>query len=75
MTPAQFQARVKKGTVPAATLLLPFGIGAVLHAAGAIVAEERWLSIGGGFVQREDEEAAVVATDWATPPCWTRSRP
>jgi L-serine dehydratase len=33
-------------------------------AAGAIVAEERWLSIGGGFVQREDEAppAATAAT-------------
>ena len=28
-------------------------------AAGAIVAEERWLSIGGGFIQREDEEPAM----------------
>jgi len=30
--------------------------------AGAVVAEERWLSIGGGFVQREDDAAAAVAT-------------
>ena len=32
-------------------------------AAGAIVAEERWLSIGGGFVQREDEEPAVATAE------------
>ena len=31
-------------------------------AAGAIVAEERWLSIGGGFVQREDEDSAIATT-------------
>jgi L-serine dehydratase len=36
-------------------------------AVGAIVAEERWLSIGGGFVQREDEEPAVAAADTAAP--------
>ena len=32
-------------------------------AAGAIVAEERWLSIGGGFVQREDEEPAAATAE------------
>ena len=40
---------------------------AARDAAGAIVAEERWLSIGGGFIQREDEEAAVVASEVAAP--------
>ena len=36
-------------------------------AAGAIVAEERWLSIGGGFIQREDEEAAVAGSGAVAP--------
>ena len=36
-------------------------------AAGAIVAEERWLSIGGGFVQREDEDLAVATNAAAAP--------
>jgi len=36
-------------------------------AIGAIVAEERWLSIGGGFVQREDEEPATATAEATTP--------
>ena len=36
-------------------------------AAGAIVAEERWLSIGGGFVQREDEAADAARAAVAPP--------
>jgi L-serine dehydratase len=35
--------------------------------AGATVAEERWLSIGGGFVQKEDEDTAAATAD-APPP-------
>jgi L-serine dehydratase len=35
--------------------------------AGAIVAEERWLSIGGGFIQREEEETVVATSVAATP--------
>ncbi|MGR4064663.1 MAG: L-serine ammonia-lyase, iron-sulfur-dependent, subunit alpha [Vulcanimicrobiaceae bacterium] len=35
--------------------------------AGAIVAEERWLSIGGGFIQREDEQPATATAEAATP--------
>jgi L-serine dehydratase len=36
-------------------------------AAGAIVAEERWLSIGGGFIQRENEESVAATNAAATP--------
>jgi len=37
-------------------------------AVGAIVAEERWLSIGGGFVQREEEESDVASAEAAAAP-------
>jgi L-serine dehydratase len=34
---------------------------------GAIVAEERWLSVGGGFVQREDQAPAAATAATAAP--------
>ena len=40
---------------------------AACDAAGSVVVEERWLSIGGGFIQREDAEATAAA-DAAPPP-------
>jgi L-serine dehydratase len=36
-------------------------------AGGAIVVEERWLSIGGGFIQREDEALATAPAAPAAP--------
>ncbi|WP_395666534.1 L-serine ammonia-lyase [Methylocella sp.] len=41
---------------------------AAFDAEGALLAEERWLSIGGGFVLREDEAGRPAACDAKTTP-------
>jgi L-serine dehydratase len=41
---------------------------AAFDAAGARLAEETWLSIGGGFIVREDEAEAQLASDTAAHP-------